>query len=256
MKLEPYRRANQLVGYVVFGSLGALIFCSYWWFLGRIAPARAGTTPQQEQPKKPSPPIVQKSEGPNSPNIIGNNNTVTVNLPPHTPPPQPTFHEKAEMVSFSFGNGISDIQSIEALRRATRPHAPFNFGGFVPVTLRMRGDTLLLHFKVWGGEGKPPIEVNDNEFTVRVPGWDRNSNANALEVINADGVPVFQMIRKTPLEVVINGIFPTPAGLVLAGPDGMTVSRGSAQVQQSLSAFHLKPIFKYPAWKYPGQYAD
>jgi hypothetical protein len=25
---------------------------------------------------------------------------------------------------------------------------------------------------------------------------------------------------------------------------------------EAIANFHLKPIFKYPAWKYPGQYAE
>jgi hypothetical protein len=123
--------------------------------------------------------------------------------------------------------------------------------GYTPVTLHMKGNTLLFHFKVWNSDGEPPIEVIDNEFVVRFPGFDKNSNANALEVVNMNGVPVFQMIRKTPTHLVVNGIFPTPAGLFLAGPEGLMTNAKPVH----LANFHLKPIFKYPAWKYPGQYA-
>ena len=175
---------------------------------------------------------------------------MTINQAPRTSPSQLAFHEKTEMVLFSFGeHGVTAGQSIAYLR--TKAWDPFLIEGFSPVTLRMKGDTLLLHFKVWG----TMVEVNDNEFTVRAPGFDKNSNAQALEVVDKNGAPVFQLIRKSSTEVIVNGYFPMPTGgLILAGPDGMEMMKVPSQSE--LAKFHLKPIFKYPAWKYTGQYAD
>jgi len=168
--------------------------------------------PDQEAPK-PSPPNQQESRGNNSPNttVVGDNNTVTVNS--SIKQPSLTFREKpdSETVSFSFGNGMTDTQSVARLRKES--YAPFRLGSYTPVTLRMKGNTLLFDFKVWNGEGKPLIEVINNEFTVRLPDLDKNSNANALEVVNANGIPVFQMIRKTPTHLIVNGVFPTPGGV-------------------------------------------
>jgi hypothetical protein len=164
--------------------------------------------PEQEPPKPP-PPVQQESHGNNSPNttVVGNNNTITVNS---VTQPSLGFREKSDSqtVSFSLGNGMTDTQSVARLRKES--YAPMKIGGYTPVTLHMKGNVLLFHFKVWNSEGKPPIEVIDNEFVVRLPGLDKNSNSNALEVVNINGVPVFQMIRKTPTHLVVNGIFPTP----------------------------------------------
>jgi hypothetical protein len=230
--------------------LGLSIFLAQTLYLSNQAKADTNNS-QQGEPKKPD--VQQKSEGANSPNtnIPGNNNTVTINpAQPAAHPPQPTFHEKSEVVSFSLGENITVATSIENLRK--HPFTPIAFNKKPLVTLSMKGDTLLVDFKAWNGNGKPPIEVKNNEFTVRIPECDKNSNANALEVVNAHGVVLFQLIRKSSTSVAINGIFASPLGLILAGPDGMVQGAG----QSDLDHFRLKPIFKYPAWKYPGQYAE
>jgi len=230
--------------------LGLSLFLSQTVYLSNKAKADTDTSPPQGEPKKPD--IQQQSKGANSPNIVGNNNTVTIN--PATPiahPPEPTFHEKSETVSFSLGEGgVTVGYSIEQLRKKSA--TPFMFGNFPPVTLSVKGNILKVDVKVWNGNGNPHIEVRDNEFTVRVPGCDKNSNTNALEVVNANGVVLFQLIRKSSTNVVINGIIPSPAGLILAGPNGTILGASQSKLDQ----FRLKPIFKYPAWKYPGQYAE
>jgi hypothetical protein len=99
-------------------------------------------------------------------------------------------------------------------------------------------------------DDKPYIELKDSEFVVRVEGCDKNSNEKALEIVNAHGVVLFQLIRKSSAEVVINGIFPIGKSLLLAGPDGFY----TRPTMEQINHFRLKPIFKYPAWKYPGQY--
>jgi hypothetical protein len=83
---------------------------------------------------------------------------------------------------------------------------------------------------------------------VRDPSWDKNSSANAFEVINAHGVPVFQMIRRDDFHIEFNGIFPLPGG-------GFLVADSNG-ISDRLEGYAPKVIFKYPSWKYPGQYAD
>jgi hypothetical protein len=75
--------------YFLAAAFGAILFTGYWCFLGRILPAKVNADgSRQSDAKKPD--IQQTSEGSNSPNIIGNGNTVTINP---TPPPQPAFKE-------------------------------------------------------------------------------------------------------------------------------------------------------------------
>jgi hypothetical protein len=251
-----------LATFLAFGAVGVGLTETV-----RAANHREGAlkTSEQEPPKPP--PIQQNSKGANSPNtnVTGNNNTVTNNItikPPevHAPPPQPRFRENTSgTVYFFLGeHGMSFGRSIEMLREM--PWAPFvirnpNGQTFPLATLWVKGNTILVSVKVGGGGGpsEPVIEVKDNNFIVRDPFFDRNSNESALEVVDSKGVPIFQLIQKTPTQIVLNGYFPLPGGgVMIAGPDG-TVNQPTAQ---QTANFRLKPIFKYPAWKYPGQYAD
>jgi hypothetical protein len=81
-------------GYIVAACSGALLLSAYWWAIGWTlgsTTASASGAPsaslqqvvnQQEEPKKQAAaPIEQKSSGPNSPNIVGNGNTVVVGSP-------------------------------------------------------------------------------------------------------------------------------------------------------------------------------
>ena len=217
----------------------------------QTAPSEAltnlGSQPQQQPagstPKAPSKPVPSKDR-----------------LPPSIPqikPEAPAFHEKIEMIRITLGGdpmsgnyGENDSETVERLR-AGKYH-PFSFYGYEPIEVHMEGDKLLFSFRVWGGGRKPPIEVQDNEFVIRPTGWDRNSTANALEVVNENNVQVFQMVRRTSAQLVINGIFRLPNGhLTVAWPGQVVLDTPSIPAD-----YALKPIFKYPSWKYPGQYAE
>jgi len=65
--------------------------------------------PQQAESKKPD--AQQRSERANSPSIVGNNNTVTINMARQ--PKLEGFREKVEEVSFSFGSGMTDTETVD-----------------------------------------------------------------------------------------------------------------------------------------------
>ena len=263
-------RDHPVASYVAVGSLGMVLFVGYWWFLGTILPGNATAqqpqqTQQAQQGEDKKPDVQQNSKGNNSPNtsITGNNNTVTNKITVNTPaaptkPPQPKFRENTgDKVYFSLGeHGMTFGTSIERLRQM--PWAPFvltnsNGSAATVVTLWARENTILVTTKVGIGLLGPLIEVHDNEFRISDPNFDRNSNEHALEVVNSNGQPIFQLIEKSPNHIVLNGVFPVPDGsVILATPDGTIMNANEAQIAN----FHLKTIFKYPAWKYPGQFAD
>jgi hypothetical protein len=224
----------------------------------------APQNPQSSPPQKPpaSPPVSQNSKGQNSPNVNvpGNNNTTTVTINSATPPPQLKqpefkFRNATDIVTFWFGeHGMSFTTSIERLRNPL-PWAPMRMSSGPEFSFSMSGETLLVDAKIGGGgQFGPIIELRGNAFAVREPDLESNSNEHALEVVTSKGQPVFQLIQKSPTQIVINGIFPVDNGrrMTIAGPDGVIQNATDAD----LANFHLKPIFKYPAWKYPGQYAD
>ena len=95
-----------------------------------------------------------------------------------------------------------------------------------------------------------PLEVTNEEFSVRNLFWDRNFSSNALEVVDEKGQVIFQMIRESESKILINGIFPLPDGTFLIADD--TDMRRTAKPELP----SVKVLFKYPSWKYPNQYAD
>lgn len=169
-------------------------------------------------------------------------------------PPDRGFREKPpDKVTFSLGGGgMHTTVSLENLRKSDA--TPFQLGGFVPVRIYIKDDVPYCDVTLWGGQGKPPVEVKENEFSVTPPGWDRNFTANALEVVDEKGVPIFQMIRKSQTHYVANGYFVFPGGIIVATDKGTSMRSNPNRGDVPVGA--LSPIFKYPSWKYPGKYAD
>jgi hypothetical protein len=167
--------------------------------------------------------------------------------PPQVKLEEPTFREKVEEVSFWLGGMGSGFTIADLEKKA---QSPFNLSGFHPFHVYVENGKLFADVKVYGGANLPPIEVLHNEFVVRPPDWDRNSNSTAMEVVNERRFPVFQLIYETPSRIRVNGIFPFPGGLILATGDRSEVYMGKIPP----ISFPLKRIFRYPSWKYPGQY--
>lgn len=168
------------------------------------------------------------------------------------PPPkleEPTFREKVDKVTFSLGGGGVHVgYNFSVLEEG--PKEPFDFGGFKPVRLYVENGKLYADVAVYGGHARAPIELRHNELIARPLNWDRNSSQAALEIVNENQVPVFQLMYKTPSHIVCNGVFPFPGGLILANDEGMVINPTLPVT------FRMKRIFKYPSWKYPGQYEE
>ena len=162
---------------------------------------------------------------------------------------EPTFSEEVDTVSVSLGvGGITDSTGVVRLKE--KPREPFSFGGFKPVKLYFSEGKLYADVKIYGGANLPPIEIKKNKLINKPHNWDFNSNKNALEIVNENQIPFYQFFYKTPSHIVVNGIFPFPGGLILANEDGMVLN------PLLPTTFKLKPIFKYPSWKYPGEYKE
>jgi hypothetical protein len=160
-----------------------------------------------------------------------------------------TFREKIENYTFSLGGGgVHVTYSVDALRAG--PKDPFYLGGFSPVRVYLDDEKLFADCAVYAGPGRPPVEVKKNQFVVRPASWDRNFSSKALEIVDSQQNAVFQLIYKTPSHIVVNGIFPFPGGLILADESGMLINPTLP------TTFRLNRIFKYPSWKYPGQYEE
>ena len=71
-----------------------------------------------------------------------------------------------------------------------------------------------------------------------------------MEIVNQNKIPIYQFFYKTLSHIVMNGIFPYPGGFILANENG------AIQNPTLPTTFKLKRIFKYPSWKYPGEYEE
>lgn len=165
-------------------------------------------------------------------------------------PKEPRFSESIDTFFFSLGErGISVGYKKEVLEK-THMKNLYVLNDYRPVELYIENGQLYADVKIYGGRGLPPIEIKKNKVSNKPDNWDLNSNENAMEIVNQDGIPIYQFLYKTPSHIVMNGIFPYPGGFILA-------NKGGAILNPELpTTFILKRIFKYPSWKYPGEYEE
>lgn len=160
---------------------------------------------------------------------------------------EPMFKDEHDSLTFSLGGGIECSYSKEQLKK---PNAPFNLGGHLPIKVYVEKKKLYADVDIYSGSTFPPIKILKNVLSGVPPSWDVNKSDRALEVVNAEGKPIYQLIYKTDGHIIINGIFPFPGGLVLADDIHMAIN------PQEPISLELSPIFKYPAWKYPSAYNE
>jgi hypothetical protein len=118
---------------------------------------------------------------------------------------------------------------------------------------------LLFTCTLAGGDESHPFKISliQNVFDVTGFTVQMNHNDAALEVADDKGKPLLQVIQDGPNRLKINGVFL----LGVSSSTGKIVrlwaweNRFESDTQRPTS-FDLKPIFKYPSWKYPGEYAE
>ena len=160
---------------------------------------------------------------------------------------EPRFSEDVKTFNFSLGGGGINIgYGKEQLQAGA--NEPFNFGGHSPVKVYIEEGNLYADVEVYQGAGLPSIKIIKNKLIDKPHNWDKNSNETALEIVDDKYRPIYQFIYKTPEHIVVNGIFPSPAGLILANDNGMVLNPTLP------TTFKLERIFNYPSWKYPGEY--
>jgi hypothetical protein len=119
-----------------------------------------------------------------------------------------------------------------------------------PIAIRVKDDEVLLSVIVWDGVNAAAVKIQDNEFTVKPDGWDRNSSNDALEIVDRDQNPVLQIYYASATVIVINGIFPCPKSVLYSDEKSLKMLAKGDRGQP------LKRLFKYPGWKYKGQFDE
>ena len=113
--------------------------------------------------------------------------------------------------------------------------------------------------------GMPPLELTNNEISGLPTDWDCNHTSNGLEIINEKLDPILQFYYKDDTHLVLNGAITFTnegrSGVIFISPEeGVSVQSGVAfsknELFKKVQSLHLKRLFKYPAWKYRGQFDE
>jgi hypothetical protein len=156
----------------------------------------------------------------------------------------PGFKENIETVSLSIG-GMRASYPLSELRKK-KHGAAFNIGDDT-ITPYLIGNKVYTDVSLYAGPSSPPVEVKRGTFVVRRPGWDRNADRGAFEVVNEAGVPVFQMIYLTPGDIVIKGIIVLKKAVFIADDTGTLVNPGPQ------FPYKISRIFRYPSSIHAGE---
>jgi len=116
------------------------------------------------------------------------------------------------------------------------------------ITPYLEGNHLYVDVSVYRGPGLPAVTVKKGIVTVDLPGWDRNSNQSAFEVVNENGIPVFQMVYLTPSDISIRGLLVFSSGFVIAANETAAVTN-----PREPFVFAPKRLFRYPSRLHPGE---
>jgi len=137
------------------------------------------------------------------------------------------------------------------------PFSPLQIGGMDLFKVYLRDGHFYVDTTLYAGEGYPAVQIVRNEIAMKLAYLDRNFTDKAVEVVDRNGVPLLQMIFETDRQVEINGIFLSSDGksAIIITPTGSSKVDIDPTGQKKVIV-PLKPLFKYPSWKYPGVYAD
>jgi len=148
----------------------------------------------------------------------------------------PTYIPVNQDVSISLGiRGITVTVTWQALE--TGKSTPIS--GLPSFNVYILNRQLYTDVIFYGDAEHPLLQIRGNEPPELPVGWDFNRDALALEIVNAQKQPIFQMYYDTPFHMVLNGKFPDGSGnLIYASEGGMGWDSTN---------YHLTTIFKYPS---------
>jgi len=150
------------------------------------------------------------------------------------------------------------------------PQIPF--GGFMEffehMTLRWDGSHLFVNFEWNPIFGMPPLKLEKNNLAGLPRDWDCNHTDRAIEVVNDKQIPIVQIYFKDDAHLVFKGIFTTQKQILFAsetngvnlnnttGTNDIAHILNQQYFDANLDELRLKPLFKYPSWKFMGQFSE
>ena len=91
------------------------------------------------------------------------------------------------------------------------------------------------------------MRIRQNEISGRPADWDKQSTSDALEIVNKDLLPVFQVIYLDDGRISLKAVLLNGDSAIILSEDGWQWVN-----PQDVKQFPIKRLFKYPSWKYPG----
>ncbi len=162
---------------------------------------------------------------------------------------QPTFTEDIKECVLDFGSNIA-IMSVDVLEK--QPQQPFRFNALSP-EMYIKNHKFYVDVAVSDPNKSLPVQIKEGKLTITPEKWDSNSNNNAFEVVNENLDVVFQIIYSKPSKISLYGVFPDPQ------VQGHLTYVSEKSIQGAFAKpadFAIKRHFKYPSWKYPGQFDE
>jgi hypothetical protein len=163
---------------------------------------------------------------------------------------KPRFTESPAEYTVFFGEGkmtfrADTLQSSQSIFGVTGAGEPFS--------AHVLKKELLVDADIYAGKGRPPIQLRDNDIMGRPPGWDMQQDKSAVEIVNDQGNPVFQLEYVSGDTARLKGVFVAGPIIFVVDDSGGVLQTTVAAVQTSPVRYSLAPIFKYPSKKFRGK---
>lgn len=122
------------------------------------------------------------------------------------------------------------------------------FGDSRSITAYIEGRKLYVDALLYYAPDEPPLQLTHNELEGRPRKWDRNLDDSALEIVDENLVPRFQLIYKDARTVLLRGVFQFRGGAVVFEEDASHFFIYSRENEVKIAR-----IFQYPSRIHQGQ---
>lgn len=243
--------ARMALAFVVCGIIGAVAVYSWSWVDLKRQTDNMPSTGESHSP-------VPSRKTPPAPTKADKKSTLKPTSLKATPrfPGFKEMEPSSDELMIRIGGNYYGFSRRKLKQQHVQMILPVNHMAF-PIWLYIEKGVLYADAILMGPKGTA-FKVIKNEFQIQDPQFDRNYNQTAFEVVMvADGnKPVFQLIHKDDQSIEINGSFMSSNAIAILTHDGTTYCPLPCADLDAMNKIALKPIFKYPSWKYLGQYAD
>lgn len=160
-------------------------------------------------------------------------------------PPEKLGVKVPETFTIDFGNNTSTFPRVRLAEGVPFERlSMMKFPGEIPLRIWFDDDgEIRVDATVYDKGGRLGALIKANDFAVLNAAWDRNWDGNAFEIVNAMGIPFFQIERPRENLIRIRGVFITSKGFVLVSTNQGLFGNPTRPVPPP------EPLFAYPSDK-------